>query len=61
MCVRGCVRVFTLAAVGRHLGEGVVTSVTLAPDDARLALALAALPVAGPGEGADGVAVAQQA
>ena len=52
---------FTLAAVGRHLSEGVVTPVTLASDDTGLALALAALPIARSGERADGVAVTQQA
>lgn len=35
--------------------------ITLTPDDARLALTLPALSVAGSGERADGVAVAQQA
>lgn len=51
----------TFAAVGRHLGEGVVAAVALAPDDAGFTLTLAALPLARPGEGAHRVAVAQQA
>lgn len=51
----------TFATVGGDLSEGVVAAVALASDHAGLALALAAVPVAGSGEGAERVAVAQQA
>lgn len=51
----------TFAAVGRHLSEGIVTAVTLAPDHAGFALTLAAVPFARPGEGAHRVALTQQA
>lgn len=51
----------TFATVGGDLSKGVVAAVALASDHARFALALAVVPVASPGEGAQRVAVAQQA
>lgn len=54
-----CIQTFT--AVRRNLSKGVVTAVTLASDDTGFTLTLAALSVAGSGERADRVAVAQQA
>lgn len=51
----------TFAAIRRNLGEGVVAAVALASDHAGLTLTLAAVPVARSGEGADRVAVTQQA
>lgn len=59
MTVIICVLTFT--AIRRNLSEGVVTAVTLASDHTGLTLTLAALSVTRSGEGADRVAVAQQA
>lgn len=53
--------VLTFTAIRRNLSEGVVTAVTLASDHTGLTLTLAALSVTRSGEGADRVAVAQQA
>lgn len=53
--------ILTFTAVSRDLSERVVTAVTLASDHAGLALTLAALSVARSGEGANRVAVTQQA
>lgn len=54
-------KILTFTAVSRDLSKGVVTAVTLASDHAGLTLTLAALSVARSGEGANRVAVAQQA
>lgn len=51
----------TLAAAGCHLGEGAVTAVALAADDAGPAVATAGFLVAGARGRAHGVAVARQA
>lgn len=54
-------KILTFTAVSRDLSERVVTAVTLASDHARLTLTLAALSVTRSGEGANRVAVTQQA
>ena len=51
----------TFTAIGGDLSKRVVTAVTLAPNDAWLARTLAILRVADSGQGACGVAVAQEA
>lgn len=53
--------ILTFTAVWRHLSEGVVTAVTLAPDYTGLTLTLATLSLTGPGERANRIAVTQQA
>lgn len=57
--MRACV--LTFATVSGDLREGVVAAVALPSDHTGLALALAAVPVTRPGEGAQRVAVTQQA
>lgn len=50
----------TFAAAGRHLGEGVVAAVAVAPDDTGLAGTLPAGAVAEARQGPGGVTVAEQ-
>lgn len=54
-------RFLTFAAIRRNLSEGVVTAVALASDHAGLTRTLAAVQITCSGEGADRVAVTQQA